>query len=91
MFERILVANRGEVAARVARTCGRIGADTVALFEPGEEEAMHVQACDEAVAIELGAHRSPRVIVAAAVAARCTAIHPGYGLFDSARSHRPSA
>lgn len=82
MFERILIANRGEVAARVARTCGRIGADTVALYEPGEEHAVHVQACDEAVAIEPGTYRDPVAIVAAALAARCTAIHPG-GLFDA--------
>lgn len=82
MFERILIANRGEVAARVARTCGRIGADTVTLHEPGEEQAAHVQASDESVAIEPGAHRDPKAIVAAALAARCTAIHAGYGLFD---------
>lgn len=83
MFERILIANRGEVAARVARTCGRIGADTVALHEPGEEQAAHVQACDEAAPIEVGGHRDPRAIVAAALRARCSAIHPGYGLFDA--------
>lgn len=82
MFERILIANRGEVAARVARTCGRIGADTVGLFEPGEEDAVHVQACDESFGIGAGEHRSARVIVDAAIAAKCTAIHAGYGLFD---------
>ena len=82
MFERILIANRGEVAARVARTCGRIGADTVALHEPGEEGAVHVQACDEAFAIEAGKHKDARTIVEAAVATGCQAIHAGYGLFD---------
>lgn len=83
MFEKILVANRGEIAARVARTCRRIGADTVAMCAEGEEESVHVQACDEAAAIgPAEGHASAELVVATALANGCQAIHPGYGLFD---------
>lgn len=92
MFEKILVANRGEVAARVARTCRRIGADTVAVFADGEQEAVHVQACDEAVRIgpprENGAtpvrdsYANVPALVGAAREKGCAALHPGYGLTD---------
>lgn len=94
MFEKILVANRGEVAARVARTCRRIGADTVAIHVEGEEEAVHVQACDASVRV--GPPRDPAgggvpvrasygdvsEVMGAAIETCCTALHPGYGLLD---------
>ena len=83
MFEKILIANRGEVAARVARSARRIGADTVALQAPGEEDAVHVQACDHVIALEsMSEHGSPRAIAAAALASGCSAVHPGYGLLE---------
>ena len=83
MFEKILIANRGEIAARVARTCRRIGADTVAMCADGEEESVHVQACDASHAIG-GAegYGNAELVVATALASGCQAIHPGYGLFD---------
>jgi acetyl/propionyl-CoA carboxylase alpha subunit len=84
MFERILIAGRGEASARVARTCQRIGADTVALAAPGDEEAVHVQACDEVVKIEdVSVYRDPDRLVALALEHNCVAIHPAYGFFDS--------
>lgn len=86
MFEKILVANRGEVGARVARTCRRIGADTVALCVPGEEEAVHTQACDAVAMLQEAngedAYRRTENIVRAAVEAGCQAVHPGYGLLE---------
>lgn len=86
MFERILIACRGEVGARIARTYRRIGADTIAACLPGEEEAVHTQACDEHVLLapERGrdAYRDVNAIVTAAEAARCQAVHAGYGTFD---------
>ena len=86
MFEKILVANRGEVGARVARTCRRIGADTVALCAPGEEEAVHTQACDAVAKLTEAsgedAYRRIENIVRAAVETGCQAVHPGYGLLE---------
>ncbi|MDQ3033864.1 MAG: hypothetical protein M3Y87_15715 [Myxococcota bacterium] len=92
MFEKILVGNRGEVAARVARTCRRIGADTVAIVVEGEEDAVHAQACDSAVRVgpprEHGAvpvrasYGDVAALIAAALESGCGALHPGYGLLD---------
>lgn len=87
MFERILVANRGEVAARVARTCRRIGADTIAVHADGEEEALHVQSCDNSIRVGKGeavaeTYGNVRALVDAARESRCNALHPGYGILD---------
>ena len=83
MFEKILVAGRGENAARVARTCRRLGADTVATCADGEEESVHAQACDAIARIGAAEnHFRAEVLVATALANGCQAIHPGYGFFD---------
>ncbi len=84
MFERILIAGRGEASARVARTCQRIGADTVALAAPGDEEAVHAQAADEVVKIDdLAIYRDADAVIELALAHRCVAVHPAYGFFDA--------
>jgi acetyl/propionyl-CoA carboxylase alpha subunit len=82
MFERILIANRGEVATRVARTCRRLGLETVAVFTADEAGALHVEACDEGVLIgeEPSAHLDVEKIARAARASGVQAVHPGYGL-----------
>lgn len=82
MFERILIANRGEVAVRVARTCRRLGIETVALHTEQEANALHVEACDEGVSlgVDLAAYVDVECLVEAAVAAKVQAVHPGYGL-----------
>lgn len=85
MFERILIANRGEIAARLARTLRRLGADTVAVCLAGEESSVHVQACDTHVLLtsELAdPYRDLAAIVRAAKESGCQAVHAGYGLFD---------
>jgi acetyl/propionyl-CoA carboxylase alpha subunit len=92
MFEKVLIANRGEVAARVARTCRRIGADTVAVHVAGDEDAVHVQACDGFVRVgpsrERGlpptqaAYADIESLLNAAKDSGCAALHPGYGIFD---------
>jgi acetyl/propionyl-CoA carboxylase alpha subunit len=86
MFERILIANRGEVAARLARTLRRLGADTVALCAAGEESSVHVQACDTHVLLASSQHPDPYrdlgAVVRAAKESGCQAVHAGYGLFD---------
>lgn len=86
MFDKILIANRGEIACRVAATARRLGIRTVAVYSEADARARHVQACDEAVAIGGAAPKDSylrweRIIEAA----RCTgaqAIHPGYGFLS---------
>jgi acetyl/propionyl-CoA carboxylase alpha subunit len=82
MFERILIANRGEVAARVARTCRRLGIETVGVHVTREAEAVHVEACDESVSLgdDAAAYRDVRTLVEAAKQVGAHAVHPGYGL-----------
>ncbi|WP_342512886.1 acetyl-CoA carboxylase biotin carboxylase subunit [Sporosarcina sp. FSL K6-1522] len=86
MFTKILIANRGEIAARVIRTCKEMGIVTVAVYSEADAEALHVQAADEAYLIG-----PPRVnesylnidkIIEVAQASGAEAIHPGYGLLS---------
>ena len=51
MFKKILIANRGEIACRVAATCARLGIKTVSIYSSVDAHAKHVMACDEAIAI----------------------------------------
>jgi 3-methylcrotonyl-CoA carboxylase alpha subunit len=86
MFNKILIANRGEIACRVAATCRRLGVKSVAVFSDADANAKHVAACDEAVHIgEAAAAQSYlRIerIIAAARATGAEAIHPGYGFLS---------
>jgi 3-methylcrotonyl-CoA carboxylase alpha subunit len=83
MFGKLLIANRGEIACRIARTARRLGIGTVAVFSDADAHAAHVAACDEAV--HIGGARPQEsylrgeVILAAARQTRAEAIHPGYG------------
>lgn len=82
LFDRILIANRGEVALRVARTCRRLGVDTVAVHVAPDAGAPHVEACDEAVEIgdDPRAYRNGVALLKIAQEKEVQAIHPGYGL-----------
>ncbi len=86
MFSKILIANRGEIACRVAATARRMGIRTVAVYSDADAHAAHVQACDEAVYIGGPAPRDSYLqadrILAAAVASGAQAIHPGYGFLS---------
>ncbi|RQH05429.1 acetyl/propionyl/methylcrotonyl-CoA carboxylase subunit alpha [Paraburkholderia dinghuensis] len=86
MFNKILIANRGEIACRVAATCRRLGVKSVAVYSDADANAKHVAACDEAVHIgEAAAAQSYlRIerIIAAARATGAQAIHPGYGFLS---------
>ena len=86
MFNKILIANRGEIACRVAATCRRLGVKSVAVYSDADANAKHVAACDEAVHIgEASAQQSYlRIerIIAAAKATGAQAIHPGYGFLS---------
>jgi acetyl-CoA/propionyl-CoA carboxylase, biotin carboxylase, biotin carboxyl carrier protein len=76
-IRRLLVANRGEIAVRVFRTCRRLGIATVAVYAPDDEGAFHTRQADEAVAVD--GYLDPAELVRAAGETRADAIHPGYG------------
>lgn len=86
MFKKILIANRGEIACRVAATCKRLGIGSVAVFSDADADAKHVALCDEAVHIGGSAAADSYLrlerIVEAARATGVQAIHPGYGFLS---------
>jgi 3-methylcrotonyl-CoA carboxylase alpha subunit len=86
MFKKILIANRGEIACRVAATARRLGVRTVAVYSDADANARHVHACDEAVHIGGSAPRESYLrwerILEAARATGAQAIHPGYGFLS---------
>lgn len=77
---RVLIANRGEIAVRIARTCRRLGLPTVAIHTDLDADAPHVRACDEAVAVP--SYLDIEAVVARARAHGCWAVHPGYGFLS---------
>ncbi len=86
MFKKILIANRGEIALRVIRTCKEMGIKTVAVYSKADEESLHVRFADEAVCIgPAPSHESylkiPNLIAAAEIT-NADAIHPGYGFLS---------
>src|SRR6202040_2714154 len=86
MFDRLLIANRGEIACRIARTAQRMGIRTIAVYSDADAGAMHVAACDEAHRIGPAPPRESylngEAIIAIARAADAQAIHPGYGFLS---------
>jgi len=86
MFSKILIANRGEIALRIIRTCKEMGIKTVAVYSTADEESLHVRFADEAVCI--GPSNSSESylkianIIAAAEITNADAIHPGYGFLS---------
>ena len=83
MFKSVLIANRGEIACRIARTAKRLGLRTIAVYSEADSGALHVRLCDEAHAIgpapAAQSYLSIDTLIAAAKAARADCIHPGYG------------
>ena len=86
MFDKILIANRGEIACRVARTARRMGIRTVAVYSDADTDALHVAACDEAYRLGPAAPRESylvgEAVIAIAKKAGAQAIHPGYGFLS---------
>ncbi|MBW2525105.1 MAG: acetyl-CoA carboxylase biotin carboxylase subunit [Deltaproteobacteria bacterium] len=86
MFDKVLIANRGEIAMRVIRTCRALGIRTVAIHAVGEEQALHVRFADEAVCVgpppATTSYLNIPAIIAAAEVSGAQAIHPGYGFLS---------
>jgi 3-methylcrotonyl-CoA carboxylase alpha subunit len=86
MFDKILIANRGEIACRVAATARRLGVRTVAVYSDADANARHVAACDEAVHVGSAPARDSYLrwqrILEAAQASGAQAVHPGYGFLS---------
>lgn len=86
MFKKILIANRGEIALRIIRTCKEMGIKTVAVYSTADKESLHVRFADEAVCIGPPQSKDsylniPRILAAAEVT-NADAIHPGYGFLS---------
>ncbi|MET6989444.1 acetyl-CoA carboxylase biotin carboxylase subunit [Sediminicola arcticus] len=86
MFKKILIANRGEIALRIIRTCKEMGIKTVAVYSKADEESLHVRFADEAVCIgpppSSESYLKIPNIIAAAEITNADAIHPGYGFLS---------
>lgn len=86
MFKKILIANRGEIALRVIRTCKEMGIKTVAVYSTSDKDSLHVRFADEAVCVGPAPSNESYLkianIIAAAVITNADAIHPGYGFLS---------
>ena len=86
MFEKVLIANRGEIALRIHRACKEMGIATVAVHSTADAEAMHVRLADESVCIgppaAADSYLNIPAIVSAATVTNAGAIHPGYGFMS---------
>ncbi|WP_375418482.1 acetyl-CoA carboxylase biotin carboxylase subunit [uncultured Hymenobacter sp.] len=86
MFKKILIANRGEIALRIIRTCKEMGIKTVAVYSTADKESLHVRFADEAVCIgpppSAQSYLSMPTLISAAEITNADAIHPGYGFLS---------
>ncbi|RYZ12869.1 MAG: biotin/lipoyl-binding protein, partial [Comamonadaceae bacterium] len=84
-FRKVLIANRGEIAVRIARAASELGIASVGIHSSDDSDSPHWRACDEAVALEAvgaAAYLDIEAVVAAALASGCDALHPGYGFLS---------
>lgn len=86
MFQKILIANRGEIAVRIIRACREMGIKTVAVYSEADRDALHAQLADEAVCIGPAAAQESYLnmerILSATIATKAEAIHPGFGFLS---------
>ena len=86
LFNKILIANRGEIACRIARTCKALGISTVAIYSEADRDSLHVQMCDEAVAVGGSASTESYLridrILEAIKQTGAEAVHPGFGFLS---------
>ena len=92
MFNKILIANRGEIAIRILRSCKELGIETVAVYSSADEDAMHVKLADESVCIgpppPLNSYLNIPSIISACEISGADAVHPGYCLLYTSPSPR---
>ena len=93
MFNKILIANRGEIAVRIIRACREMGIRTVAVYSEADRDALHTQLADEAVCIgkaqSSDSYLNMERILSATIATKAEAIHPGFGfLLENSRFQR---
>ncbi len=86
MFEKVLIANRGEIACRIIRACRELGVRTVAIYSEADRESLHVKQADEAICVgpppnDQSYLDMPNVLMAAVISG-ADAVHPGYGYFS---------
>ncbi len=86
MFQKILIANRGEIAVRIIRACREMGILSVAVYSEADREALHTQLADEAICIgkasPADSYLNMERILSAAIATKAQAIHPGFGFLS---------
>ena len=86
MFQKILIANRGEIAVRIIRACRELGITSVAVYSTADKDALHTQLADEAICIGKAApadsYLNMERILSAAIASKAEAIHPGFGFLS---------
>ena len=83
MFNKVLIANRGEIAVRIIRGCRELGIKTVAIFSEADRDALHVEMADEAICIgpakATDSYLNMHSVLSAAIVSGAEAIHPGFG------------
>ena len=86
MFDKILIANRGEIAVRIIRACREMGIRTVAVYSEADKDALHTQLADEAVCIgkapSADSYLNMERILSATIVSKAQAIHPGFGFLS---------
>ena len=86
MFQKVLIANRGEIAVRIIRACRELGITSVAVYSTADKDALHTQLADEAICIGKAApadsYLNMERILSAAIASKAEAIHPGFGFLS---------
>ena len=88
MFKRVLIANRGEIAIRIARAAASLGIESVAVFTPADSQSLHTKLADKAreigknVADPLRAYLDIEAVIAAAKESGADCVHPGYGFLS---------
>ena len=90
MLNKVLIANRGEIAVRIIRACRELGINTVAIYSEVDKDAMHTQLADEAICVGTSKSKDSYLnesnIISAAVVTGCNAIHPGFGFLSEKAS-----